>query len=194
MRIRKDKSGLDAVRTPSDLDIAWAAGVYEGEGSCVKSGNSFGVSVAQKDPEMLYRLRDLFGGTVKEYENNRGTLANKFQPVTIYAWRVCGDRGRIFLAAIYSYLTSRRKVQIEATSARMFIEQLGSVPRDGALVFIQARLNEHVLNEREAAHQRRKAYQKKFYEDRKTSDPTFMKKRRESTASWRKRSKVVAIA
>jgi hypothetical protein len=189
MRIRKDKLGLDAIKTPSDLDIAWAAGIYEGEGSCIKSGNSFGVSVAQKDPEILYRLRDLFGGSVKEYPNDRGTLANNFQHFTLFAWRICGDR-----EGFSWHLTARRKSQIDATSVRVFLDLVGNIPREGSLAFVNSILVQHVAEQLRQRKERRKTYQDKFYEQRKTSDPTFMQKRREMTAAWRKRNKVVEIA
>jgi len=196
MIIRKDKSGLNAIRIPTDLDIAWAAGIYEGEGSCVKGGHgnrSFVVSVSQKDPEMLYRMRDFFGGAVKEYPNDRGTNKNGHQPFTIFAWRVCGDRARVFLAVIYSYLTARRQFQIDVTPVRIFLNLVGAVPRESGLCFVQNILAEHVHHQRRLAAERRKKYTQKFYEDRK-SDPSFMKKRREQTAAWRARNKVVAIA
>ena len=68
--VKKDHQGMDAVKRPTAIEVAWAAGIYEGEGSCVTnhSGSgyeSFVASVNQKDPEILYRMRDLFGGTIK---------------------------------------------------------------------------------------------------------------------------------
>ena len=57
---------LEPTKVPSELDIAWAAGVYEGEGSiCEPTPTaSARIAVAQKDTEILYRLRDWFGGSV----------------------------------------------------------------------------------------------------------------------------------
>lgn len=147
MIIKRDKPGLAPRLTPSDLDIAWAAGFYEGEGSCSRSGErgrSFVVSIAQKDPECLYRIRDLFGGSVKEYKNDRGNLATNGQGFTIYAWRVCGDKARIFVAVIYSMLSARRKMQIDSTPLRAFLNFVGSVPLVGMYVFVQEKLSHHV--------------------------------------------------
>lgn len=186
---------LEPTKTPSCLDIAWAAGIYEGEGSCVRGGNgkrSFVASVPQKDPEILYRLRDMFGGSVKEYANTGTNVCSG--PVTIHAWRICGDRCRIFLAVIYSYLTARRKAQIDATPVRVFLDLVGEVPVDGGLGVVTARLMDHICEEKIARKQRRKDYQKQFYENSKASDPEFMNKRREQVAASRRKAKVVAIA
>ena len=64
-----------ATERPTMLDIAWAAGIFEGEGSCspmriynTKRQKSWIVAraeVAQKDPWLCHRLRALFGGSVK---------------------------------------------------------------------------------------------------------------------------------
>jgi hypothetical protein len=194
----KTKPGLQPRLTPSDLDIAWAAGVYEGEGSCSKGGHgkrSFVLSVAQKDPEVLYRLRDLFGGSVREYPNNRGNLATGNQPFTIFAWRLCGDGARMFVAMTYSYLTARRKQQVDDTRIREFLDYVGNVPREGAFAFVSAKMNERTRRKHENSVARRKQYEKDFHEQHK-SDPAYMEKRREQTRNWRakQKSKVVSIA
>jgi hypothetical protein len=203
MIIKRDRAGLDAKFTPNDLDIAWAAGVYEGEGSCVRSGHgkrSFSISIAQKDPEMLYRLRDFFGGTVKEYENSRGTNKNGYKPFMIFAWRVCGDRARIFLAVIYSYLTQRRQHQILSTPAGTFLQEIGPIPRQGGLPLVTLKLAEYVTRYRVENAEKRRDYLKKFHENRKVNEPGYAEKRRQNTRNWRKRkkealdSKVVSIA
>lgn len=199
MRYHANKAGLEPKITPSDLDIAWAAGVYEGEGSCVRSGkgkNSFCVSVAQKDPELLYRLRDLFGGSVKEYPNNRGTKFTNGKSFTVFAWRVSGNYARLFLAVIYSYLTTRRKAQIDATAVRLFLDLLGTVPQQGAFGFVYARLAIQVTEQLELRKKSKTEYQRQFHEDHK-SDRAYMEKRRQQVRDWRSRNKlakVVAIA
>lgn len=114
-RTRPNRPELEATKIPTAIDIAWAAGIYEGEGSCRNAGKSkrgFMVSVAQKDPELLYRLREWFGGNVKP-------LGAKYD---CCVWDVCGDRARIFIALVYDYMTVRRKSQIDATGALDFLE------------------------------------------------------------------------
>lgn len=118
---RPNRPELDATKVPTELDIAWAAGVYEGEGCCRLCGKTkrgLSVTVTQKDPELLHRLRDFFGGRVRV--NNPKT--------SIFVWECNGDRARIFLGLIYGWMTARRKVQIDATNA---LEYLDSKPTIG---------------------------------------------------------------
>lgn len=104
---------LDPVAQPSSADVIFAAGFYEGEGSCHAFKTSAGVEVdvCQKDPEVLYRLRDLFGGSVVLHARKKG------QETRWHRWALCGERARTFLKMIYPYLSSRRKTQIERTTA-----------------------------------------------------------------------------
>lgn len=98
-------------QSPSMLDIAWAAGLYEGEGSCKRASSSRLTSVAtygaglfitvpQKDPECLIRLKTLFGGVISD-DNN-----------ACKQWRLCGARARGFALTIFAFLTTRRKEQV----------------------------------------------------------------------------------
>ena len=82
---------------PSHIDIVWAAGVYEGEGSCSLEGS---VSVPQKDPWLVIKLRDFFGGKVSH-------------DGLIWHWYASGERARTFLESIYQYLSPRRKERID---------------------------------------------------------------------------------
>lgn len=53
-RTRPNRPDLDATKVPSALDIAWAAGIYEGEGCarlCGRGKRSFAVHVVQKEPQ-----------------------------------------------------------------------------------------------------------------------------------------------
>jgi len=123
--VHRNKTGFDATRKPTAIDIAWAAGIYEGEGSCVASGEkdskgdrrSFAVNVPQKDPEILYKLCDLFGGRISLFNVKSRTR------FPIYHWVNCGDRARAFLTAIYPFLTAKRKAQINATRVSIFLEE-----------------------------------------------------------------------
>ena len=51
--VKKDRKGMDAVRRPTAIDIAWAAGIYEGEGSCITNHNAkwSDVVCCQREPE-----------------------------------------------------------------------------------------------------------------------------------------------
>jgi len=97
------KPGQEASIHPSALDVAWVAGLFEGEGTAGRSGGSNGsgtehVSIAQKDREILDRCKGLFGGNVHSGGN-------------VWHWRASGARGRGFLMTIYPFLSQRRKVQ-----------------------------------------------------------------------------------
>lgn len=112
------KPELDPTKVPSLIDIAWAAGIYEGEG-CVheRRYSSAGLHVTQKDPEILYRLRDWFGGSVKFAFCKTVPVEN-----LCYRWVVCGNRARVFMALIYGFMSARRKEQIDSTRTLEFLD------------------------------------------------------------------------
>ena len=89
---------------PTLLDIAWAAGIYEGEGSALvaKKQRSASISVPQKDDWLLLRLKRLFGGSIYRNVN---------RPCAI--WYVTGARARGFAMTIFSLLSLRRQTQIK---------------------------------------------------------------------------------
>lgn len=187
--VKKDRSGLDPVLTPTCRDIAWAAGVFEGEGSCVASGTnrtSFTADVSQKDPELLYRLRDLFGGSVKLYNvgNERRFLC--------HMWRICGDKARVFIGAVYPYLTARRKAQIESTPAWKFLSMVPEllVPdQDGAVESKQCAALKIAVEKinvecRSQAKAHRKAYFQEW-EKKRSADPAKVARRKEVRAKRR---------
>jgi len=83
------------------LDIGYAAGFYEGEGTFFKvsSGKSCIVSITQKDPEPLVKMQKLFGGEIR--------VSNGYN-----YWRLHGVKARGFILTIFSLLSRRRKEQI----------------------------------------------------------------------------------
>ncbi len=101
------------------IDIAWAAGIYEGEGSCRraiympeskrtgKQNRTDKVAVLQKDPEILYRLQTLFGGNIGLNKKNHLGGA-------CYVWTLSGHRARGFLMTILPLLSQRRLRQVLA--------------------------------------------------------------------------------
>lgn len=96
--------GIRSTVKPSITDIAWAAGVYEGEGSCCKNSGSGQLSVGQKDPWVVFRLQELFGGSTRESTTPAG--------LPFYVWYVGGARGRGFAMTAWRFLSPRRKQQI----------------------------------------------------------------------------------
>ena len=89
--------------TPEESDVMFFAGFYEGEGSaCGQANGAIIVQIPQKDPEVLYRGRSLWGGSIRVPSGR-----------DVSVWVMSGDRARLFLRAVYPYLSSRRKLQIE---------------------------------------------------------------------------------
>jgi|SRR2546427_4668587 len=91
---------------PTTQDICWAAGIYEGEGTCCHraSTGADNCSVTQKDAWLPNKLRDLFGGKVYYIQPKSGD--------NHYRWMVWGARARGFLLTTYKFLSPRRQAQI----------------------------------------------------------------------------------
>jgi hypothetical protein len=184
--VHKNKAGLEPTKIPTAIDIAWSAGIYEGEGSCVVSGGnvntkSFSICVPQKDPEFLYRLRDWFGGGIKLYN------VGKERRFEIYHWVVCGDNARAFVAVVYPFLTSRRRAQIDATRASIFLEYAkdllsleDNVQPCERFLSIRSRVVEFHRIHRELNDKKRYEYLKNYYQT-----PEYKEKSRLKAANRR---------
>ncbi|KKL03877.1 hypothetical protein LCGC14_2335650 [marine sediment metagenome] len=101
-------------------DIIWAAGIYEGDGSCQRigpgwktgvGGSTERVRVTQKDTWLLHRLRYLFGGTIYKTNGYNKRWPNTSQGV----WAISGARARGFMMSIYGLMSPRRQEQIRRT-------------------------------------------------------------------------------
>jgi hypothetical protein len=110
-----ERPDLKAVERPGNQDIAWAAGAYEGEGTCSnnarinRSGRrnrSFRVDLTQKDRWLCDRLRALFGGSVGYHERHRADRP------PMHSWRISGTRAHGFALTVYRYLSPRRQRQM----------------------------------------------------------------------------------
>jgi len=104
---------------PSDLeiDLAYIAGYFDGEGnikhdsSQQKSGTSWGVSITNTVPDVIYKLESMFGGRVRVIEN--GGYKFKLRPwkfKTLYRWVAYGADARRFLILILPYLRHPDKI------------------------------------------------------------------------------------
>lgn len=87
-----------AIISPTPLDLAWASGIFEGEGSAV-ADKTQRVTVPQKDRWLCDRFKRFFGGSVVARRN-------------LHEWRAYGARARGFLMTIYKFLSPRRKAQV----------------------------------------------------------------------------------
>jgi hypothetical protein len=94
-----------AIKSPTTVILFYAAGFFEGEGYATVAKNENGcraqAGAGQKDPTVLYFLRDYFGGNVG-YDDK----------ADFYTWRLTGMHARGFLMTMYRMLTPRRKKQI----------------------------------------------------------------------------------
>jgi hypothetical protein len=99
-----------ATEHPTVRVIAWAAGFYEGEGSCqgvigTLQKHSTRCHIGQKNRWPLDRMVALFGGRISEGSCNNAPF---------YDWQISGARARGFLMTIYSFLSPRRQEQVRA--------------------------------------------------------------------------------
>lgn len=94
-------------QVPTLSDLAWAAGIWEGEGSVIVTHDTFRIEVAQKDRWILDRLRMLFGGSV--YVRNEHYRGGRY---ILHKWYLTGARGRGFAYTIFTWLSPRRRAQI----------------------------------------------------------------------------------
>lgn len=112
-RVLRARPRLAATKSPTNLEIAWAAGLYEGEGTAVSTAgryhNGTAASVSQKDQWVLYRLQELFGGSVRQHPEH--TFPSQHR-AAISTWRLSGQRAHGFLMTIFPFLSPRRKAQI----------------------------------------------------------------------------------
>lgn len=95
----------------SDVDAAWAAGFYEGEG-CASINRPRGVphlriTITQVNREPLERLLALFGGCI----------TRKSKEQECWLWQASGRRAELFAETIWRWLSDRRRAQIEKARA-----------------------------------------------------------------------------
>lgn len=107
-RRRRNWHDKPPVERPTLKDIAWAAGIYEGEGHVGRSARgAVTANVSQKDGWLPERLRQLFGGCTGHYAS-QSSLGNSM----MWRWYLCGPRALGFLFTIYPLLSPRRRGQI----------------------------------------------------------------------------------
>ncbi len=103
---------------PTEAEIAWAAGLYEGEGTAIwlKSGRGQWLAVRMTDREPVQELCRIFGGNFKDGHINPGEVGKGYKPK--YMWRISAWRDIIRVSeAIYTWLSPRRKAQLDKVLA-----------------------------------------------------------------------------
>lgn len=91
-------------------DIAWMAGLFEGEGHANIEKSCTRVSLGQIDTWILRRLQAFVGGQIKRHTRQYG------QP--FYNWTINGMLARAFLMTIYAFLSPRKKAQAKRALGR----------------------------------------------------------------------------
>ncbi len=107
------KASLAPAATPTINDICWAAGLYEGDGSCGHDGHTSQHAEVQQVESgrwVTAKLRSLFGGSDLPVPRKKGTHVAEDR--TDFRWTVTGARARGFLQTIYVLLSPRRQEQI----------------------------------------------------------------------------------
>lgn len=117
---------LDATHKPSPIDVAWAAGIFEGEGWAGSRSDYLypRAAVSQKDPWILHKLRGFFGGSIRQHT---GSGVNH---ILMWTWRLDGRRARAFLEQIHFLLSPRRKAQADSALGRATQVAVGAPPPD----------------------------------------------------------------
>lgn len=102
----------------TDLELAWAAGLFEGEGSvriskpADRNWGSLNVDVPNTDREIVYFFADRWGGSV-HYTEQKGRRKGYWR------WRLSSKQAEKFLAAIKPFILTSR-VQERINHALLF--------------------------------------------------------------------------
>jgi hypothetical protein len=98
-------NAVQASRKPTLVDLGWAAGFLEGEGTFNVNRTGLGrsasskVSATQKQKEPLEVLQALFGGSIIPFRSK------------YWRWTVYGSRARGLMFTMFSFLSRRRREQ-----------------------------------------------------------------------------------
>jgi len=88
-------------------DIAWLAGILEGEGCFVtptRTRRSESVQITQKEPWILHRISSLVGGKVKIHRQSNGS--------SYFRWNAFGSLARGISMTVFAFMSPHRKEQI----------------------------------------------------------------------------------
>lgn len=102
MPLPKTDEGLRAI------DLAWSAGIFEGEGSIMisklgkRSLGALLVSVTNTDMEMITELQKLFGGRISGLRTSGGNRKDYRR------WRIAAVQAATFLQSILPYLRTKK--------------------------------------------------------------------------------------
>ena len=96
---------------PTALDIAWAAGFLEGEGSFGRNKGLARVKATQVDREPLKRLQALFGGSICTDDGVRRRKGYRRKQVLLY-WSLTNLRAETLMLQLLPHMSARRHATI----------------------------------------------------------------------------------
>ena len=97
--------------SPTTVELHWAAGFLDGEGCFSSKSTTQHVSAQQTDPELLFKLSRLFGGNVRRTYKKYPMPEDRR---IIHQWHIYGTRARGVMLTLYSLLSEKRQLEIEA--------------------------------------------------------------------------------
>lgn len=100
----------------NEIEIAWLAGILEGEGSFVPAPpsmgkTSIGVQVSMTDEDVIARVAKMFGTAYHRSDRNPGS----WKPAYVTVAR--GRRAAVIMRAVLPHMGSRRAQRIQALLA-----------------------------------------------------------------------------
>ena len=106
---------------PSETDLAWAAGIIDGEGciTITRAGGQLRVMVANTDLRMLHKLRELFGGNI----SRKKTYRAHYKPQ--WFWQLCAKDAAGALNAMLPYLVTKADQAELGLLSRRYIGRVG---------------------------------------------------------------------
>jgi len=95
---------------PTQRDLGWAAGFYEGEGTCCFATGSHRAVINQVEREPLERMQRYFGGHIYR-------IPARLSSQPSWRWIANGARARGILLTLYALLSAKRQAQIRKVIA-----------------------------------------------------------------------------
>ena len=103
---------MESCKLRSMSDIAWVAGLIEGEGSFTWRSSPT-ISIQMSDLDIVLRAARLLGGNVRGPYQPKGKASYK----RTWAFAVSGSNAASWMMTIYSFMGERRRAKIEEVLA-----------------------------------------------------------------------------
>jgi hypothetical protein len=129
---------MERRRGVTDIDIAWLAGLVEGEGNISINGRSFTIRVKMTDRDVVERAADLLGAKLYPIAPRSGRQA-------LWLAQVKGATAAGWAMTLYPWLGVRRRQQVRDALAHWRRQGNGVINNglaDAILVYRSARLSQ----------------------------------------------------